>query len=232
MSNDAAFLRALLAEPADHGVRQVYADWLEERGDLRSRFLRAELALAAAADGAGQDELQAASMGLDPEWLALVSRVNWLDCRPQSARAATVGGEIVRLADSEGVIFPEGYGWTHDDSLFPYWTPTRAVVVAAEMQVRRFLSDRPLDTADEYLRQMHGYHASPILAKLPQYKRQYSGIVHDARPALYIYFTADSWWGDWAITPFNVCDGGDRYFQLIYRPEERDVVQFWVNGEA
>jgi uncharacterized protein (TIGR02996 family) len=41
---DDAFLDALAADPLDDVTRAVYADWLEERGDGRAGFLRAELA--------------------------------------------------------------------------------------------------------------------------------------------------------------------------------------------
>jgi uncharacterized protein (TIGR02996 family) len=41
---DDAFLDALTADPLDDVTRAVYADWLEERGDSRATYLRAELA--------------------------------------------------------------------------------------------------------------------------------------------------------------------------------------------
>jgi uncharacterized protein (TIGR02996 family) len=42
----AAFLRAILDDPADDGPRLVYADWLEERGDPRGEFIRVQCTLA------------------------------------------------------------------------------------------------------------------------------------------------------------------------------------------
>jgi uncharacterized protein (TIGR02996 family) len=46
MSDQDAFIRALIANPGDPAVRLVYADWLEERGDrdssLRAEYLRRE----------------------------------------------------------------------------------------------------------------------------------------------------------------------------------------------
>ncbi|QEL14613.1 TIGR02996 domain-containing protein [Limnoglobus roseus] len=38
-----AFLRAISAAPNDNTVRLVYADWLEERGDPRSEFVRIQV---------------------------------------------------------------------------------------------------------------------------------------------------------------------------------------------
>ncbi len=38
MSDEAAFLAAIAAAPADALPRLVYADWLEERGDNRAEL--------------------------------------------------------------------------------------------------------------------------------------------------------------------------------------------------
>jgi uncharacterized protein (TIGR02996 family) len=76
---DLGFLQAILADPDDDTHRLVYADWLEERGDGRARFLRADVRLAALADGdpayaATEAELRAARAGLDRAWLAAVGK--------------------------------------------------------------------------------------------------------------------------------------------------------------
>src|SRR5262245_52313661 len=46
VSDETAFLEAIRARPWDEAQRQVYADWLEERGDDRADYLRAESATA------------------------------------------------------------------------------------------------------------------------------------------------------------------------------------------
>ena len=47
MSEGVAFLRAILDNPDDDGVRLVYADWLEEHGQPeRAEFIRVQIALA------------------------------------------------------------------------------------------------------------------------------------------------------------------------------------------
>jgi uncharacterized protein (TIGR02996 family) len=47
MGRDDSLLRAILEEPDDDGVRLVYADWLEEHGDVdRAEFIRVQLDLA------------------------------------------------------------------------------------------------------------------------------------------------------------------------------------------
>jgi uncharacterized protein (TIGR02996 family) len=81
------FLEAVLNAPADEVARRAYADWLDGRADPRGRFLRAEVdaGRSAAAD------LPRLARGLDPVWVARVSR--------PPAGACCVG---VRFADHPG----------------------------------------------------------------------------------------------------------------------------------
>src|SRR4051812_30955169 len=46
MGPEAAFLGAILEAPDDDVPRLIYADWLEERGDPRAEFIRAQCTLA------------------------------------------------------------------------------------------------------------------------------------------------------------------------------------------
>src|SRR5947208_4411815 len=39
---DRAFLQAILASPDDEGIRLIFADWLDEQGDPRGAFIRAQ----------------------------------------------------------------------------------------------------------------------------------------------------------------------------------------------
>jgi uncharacterized protein (TIGR02996 family) len=45
MPDHAAFLAAVCAHPEDDGPRLVYADWLDEQGDPRGEFIRAQIEL-------------------------------------------------------------------------------------------------------------------------------------------------------------------------------------------
>ncbi len=87
MHDDSGFLRALQADPDDDVTRSAYADWLEEQGDPRGEFLRAELDLAALqkigpSTRRRQAPLQARLRQLRPdipaEWLARVERA-WIE---------------------------------------------------------------------------------------------------------------------------------------------------------
>ena len=42
----AGFLQVIMESPEDEGARLVYADWLDERGDPRGEFIRAQCELA------------------------------------------------------------------------------------------------------------------------------------------------------------------------------------------
>jgi uncharacterized protein (TIGR02996 family) len=79
MSDDAKFLRALQDAPEDDSVRLVYADWLEERGDVRGEFLRLDTALAKMPQRGNRDRPQHGRLlrlreTLDREWVVTVSR--------------------------------------------------------------------------------------------------------------------------------------------------------------
>jgi uncharacterized protein (TIGR02996 family) len=66
MNQEAAFLEALLGEPGDTGLRLVFADWLEERGDPRGELLRLTHALT-------QDTEQTGRQGCEERLRALLA---------------------------------------------------------------------------------------------------------------------------------------------------------------
>jgi uncharacterized protein (TIGR02996 family) len=69
MPDDDGFLRALQENPNDEGTRLVYADWLEERGDLRGEYLRLDHQLSHVLTRL--DELR---RQIDPTWLTAVRK--------------------------------------------------------------------------------------------------------------------------------------------------------------
>src|SRR5262245_20631701 len=44
MDTEQSFMKAILEAPEDDGIRLVFADWLEERGDPRAEFIRVQFA--------------------------------------------------------------------------------------------------------------------------------------------------------------------------------------------
>jgi uncharacterized protein (TIGR02996 family) len=73
-TDDEAFIRAIVAAPADDAPRLVYADWLDERGDPRGTYLRAEIAWVARRAGRGRVAVRKVPKGVDPVWAARMCR--------------------------------------------------------------------------------------------------------------------------------------------------------------
>lgn len=78
MNEDEAFIRAIVDAPGDDTPRLVYADWLDDRDDPRGPYLRAEHDWAKPWRSGERPEynpvLRASVIGLDPLWVARVSR--------------------------------------------------------------------------------------------------------------------------------------------------------------
>ena len=98
---DAGFLRAIHEDPADDTARLAYADWLEERGDVRAEYLRAELALArrpadAPEAPALRSRLWRAWGAADPSWLAVFTQPRLLRANPTPFPAVWLGTDLGR----------------------------------------------------------------------------------------------------------------------------------------
>ena len=110
MSDEAALLAAIRAAPTDDLPRLVYADWLDERDRAGGVFLRAECEFAALApDDPRRAELQArlreAGVGVDPGWLAVVSRVAVEGCGVAFRFRCPKRWEQLQPTAEEGVRF-------------------------------------------------------------------------------------------------------------------------------
>jgi uncharacterized protein (TIGR02996 family) len=78
VNEDEAFIRAIVDNPGDDVARLVYADWLDERDDPRGTYLRAEFEWAKpwrnGERPSDSPELRERAVGLDPVWVARISR--------------------------------------------------------------------------------------------------------------------------------------------------------------
>ena len=68
---------AVVRDPGDVALREVYADWLEQAGDPRAAFVRAHLAVAPLPPDypdriVREAELSRLRAGLDPDWLRVI----------------------------------------------------------------------------------------------------------------------------------------------------------------
>jgi uncharacterized protein (TIGR02996 family) len=67
--NDETFIRAIRAAPEDDAPRLIYADWLEEQGNVRGEYLRLEVQLAQIPARLAQLRGQ-----IDATWLTAVAK--------------------------------------------------------------------------------------------------------------------------------------------------------------
>lgn len=108
MTEDEAFIRAIVDGPGDDLPRRVYADWLDDRADPRGPYLRAEREAVETGDTARLRELAA---GLDPVWVARVSRPPLGVCCAHLALSSTgrftEPDELDAASDALMVVVPD-----------------------------------------------------------------------------------------------------------------------------
>jgi uncharacterized protein (TIGR02996 family) len=123
-----AFLRAIAAAPADDAPRLVYADWLDEHGDPRAEFLRAEVAFAATRGAADSPvRLLEQRTKFDPSWWPRVARaaagprmvLRCAVCRlPLTVPLNPLGG-VVWLSQADATpLVPAGFLWKSDGTVW------------------------------------------------------------------------------------------------------------------
>jgi uncharacterized protein (TIGR02996 family) len=87
MAQEQAFLQALLENPRDLGLRLIFADWLEERGDARGELLRVSHLLTQATDQPNRPQMEdrlrslldAGVQPVGPFWMnAIGMRFAWI----------------------------------------------------------------------------------------------------------------------------------------------------------
>lgn len=95
MTDDEAFVRAVVDAPGDDTPRLVYADWLDDHDQPeRAAYLRAERAAVVSGDAAG---LRGLAAGLDPVWVARVSRPPYGLCLDR----VRFGGQRTRPSEAD-----------------------------------------------------------------------------------------------------------------------------------
>jgi uncharacterized protein (TIGR02996 family) len=115
MSDEAAFLNAILASPQDDAPRLIYADWLDERGDelatRKADFLRVTCSLLTVPTGPRRSlllaRLRGRAAGLAPEWLAIVSKLQLEACASQFEFRCPERWENLRTTDEIAVRWCE-----------------------------------------------------------------------------------------------------------------------------
>jgi uncharacterized protein (TIGR02996 family) len=89
MSDDTGFIQAIQEDPEDESLLLVYADWLEERGDVRAEYLRLVPLLAQRPVRA---RFNVIGEKIDPGWVELFRRC-WVRAWLHVCRGAKLGVE-------------------------------------------------------------------------------------------------------------------------------------------
>jgi uncharacterized protein (TIGR02996 family) len=109
-----AFLADIRDHPDDDTPRLIYADWLEERGDIRAEFLRVQVRLAELKHKAREDRRLKARLRhrlrqllpeMDRNWLALVDRTDIENCGLPFAFECPKRWELLQQTDNDRVRF-------------------------------------------------------------------------------------------------------------------------------
>src|SRR5262249_40272313 len=85
----AGFIQAIQQNPQDQSLLLVYADWLDERGDVRADYLRLVPQLA---EQSARDRFNTLSNQIDMIWRASIER-SWIKARLGVVRGLRMGVE-------------------------------------------------------------------------------------------------------------------------------------------
>jgi hypothetical protein len=110
------------------------------------------------------------------------------------------------------------------------WTPALADVLALERRLPEYMRvelDRQARQRDWPMDKKN-----PLWDRAKTYKRQYVGVRRQKQRIIYANFFCDPLGTDWRITPVEVDDGGDCYFQVEYDVEKRSFADLSLNGSA
>jgi uncharacterized protein (TIGR02996 family) len=113
MSDEAAFVRAIIDDPDDDANRRVFADWLEDRGDERAELIRAQLEW--------EEDVRKHPMRDEWHWvslrLALSDAGDWGSGRSSLlvmlSDVAAISGEA-DASEADGLIEEHGAEWAAD----------------------------------------------------------------------------------------------------------------------
>ena len=140
------------------------------------------------------------------------------------------GNVVVEGDGYEGVIFSEDAALELVAALdgpsaaedLEYWAPTEDDIEDLEDEVEAFLEEAAED----------GEIGSDVVADLPEYGRQYAGIVDDGDELILANFFCDDFDIEVETEPVAVADGGDCFFKVRYDVARGEFFDLEVNGEA
>lgn len=143
--------------------------------------------------------------------------------------------ELIKTDTIEGVIINEERGedfyWITSYTAESFWTPTKEEVLKAEEKLADYLKE----AVPNYLQEIPKFHVfykdSTLWQDLPEYNRQYVGIVLNGDRKIWLNFFRKRDRGyDWKSTPLSVFGGGTDYFNLIYDINSDTFSHFVINA--
>jgi uncharacterized protein (TIGR02996 family) len=149
MSEEAAFLAAITANPEDDTARLVYADWLQERNDPRAVYLRLEVRRHRMRPRERRQndpfhQLEGLRKHATPDWLSRIDRTMRLSMFwPQNEywlveRTGLAGKPLacIRSRGNHNTRFPKAT--TAGDYLYVFAMRNRELLIVARMRFGRF----------------------------------------------------------------------------------------------
>jgi hypothetical protein len=135
-------------------------------------------------------------------------------------------GELILTDEFEGIIFSRE--WAEQMGLAPffgstlegYWTPGEADIMELEGGLA------------SYVQQEASRDHPDLWQRLPEYKRQYFGLVESGRREIYANFFCDTLGKDWNRDFVSVLDGGDCFFSVKYDVNTDAFFGLRVQGES
>jgi len=160
--NDEVFLETIRQNPEDDAPRLVYADWLEEQGDIRAEFLRLEVQWAhekaAKTKTPISKRMEKLRAEIDPNWVAWIERTNRMSvywpadlCRILAERGEM--GRPLRFVSVSGaygsaaISLPKMRGLRRGDYIYPVTVRQRRLHVIARMRIRELAAAAAFVTA-------------------------------------------------------------------------------------
>jgi len=125
-----------------------------------------------------------------------------------------------KTAKIEGIVCKNFDAWKPVLATTEFWTPTKGDLLAAETQIQAYLkrNSTKLRTTD-------------LWRKLPDYKRQYVGIVVSGHKRIFCRFFC-FFPGPLDCKTFRVEDGGECFFRIEYDLDDQQCYNFEANAYA
>jgi hypothetical protein len=118
----------------------------------------------------------------------------------------------------KGIICEGTKQWQYRFKGKKLWMPTKEQVLDAEVEIERFLKDKPPAQSPN------------LWHKLPSYKRQYVGFIVKGHKRIFCNFYCTEERLD--CNPVVYDDGGACFFRIEYDVEGQKVIKIDFNGEA